>query len=284
MDDFQTLVAFSIVVAVVALETFTHIRPGTYWALLLYVTIISGLKVRHEVLRFRTTEEKRLVYRSLAEALRLEAVWRYAGVQEMVSSYYSRHARNEVEWVRQAVRGLFPCGAPLEGLPSDWQRIEQTKRFWIDGQARFFEQNARKLSRLGKSTHSDARTLFGLGMGILVLLLGRYYFWHAGAAHDGHLDHLTHLLGAAAILAFASSGVLQWIDHMRAYGPLARRYESQGKTFERASVALERLTRGQGKDLAEARQLLADLGIATLMENTSWLLLFRNRPLEIHVP
>lgn len=282
MEHFGTIAVVAVIVSLVAFEVFTHVAPGSYGFLVLYVVLSLSLPpLYHFLIRKRSVDEKRLLYRSFAESLRLQAYWRYAGVEQMVSHHYARHARNEVEWVRQAVRGFFPCTGPLPKTPAAWDRVQEVTEHWVEDQASWFRNKvAREIHPKERLVGIISSSGLILGFGIALFLLVRT-LTGAGVAHDGHLDHTTHLWIAGMITAIGIAGIGQWVEHTKAYGPLARRYQAQAEIYERAGREL-RATLEDRTDLGRAQQILYHLGRATLQENTSWLLLFRNRPLEIH--
>ena len=81
-------------------------------------------------------------YRTLCEGLRVQLYWRLAGMGQLVSDYYLMRQKNELDWIRSAVRawGLLaePAapGDPPGSIPDD--RRDLIRKKWVLGQLNYY--------------------------------------------------------------------------------------------------------------------------------------------------
>ena len=281
IESFIVVAVVLIGVAILAFELFTYCPSYEFLAVNLTLVLVAGGYARW--VRYQTFDERRLAFRALAEALRLQAHWWYAGVPQVVANQFPRHARNEVDWIRQAVRGLYPCCGPATRARDPWTGVGVVYRGWLVDQSRWLLRRARlDLACSRRRVRLVTRLGLGLGLGLGAWLLFRHFVLGAPAAPVEKLDDTTRLLVIVMICSYGAAGLAGWVDHTKAYGPLQRRYLAQQEIYRRARTRLRALLERRGEDdLGRARDLLGELGRATVQENMSWLLLFRSRPLEI---
>ena len=92
------------VVALAGTQAFAHQHVALL--LILYVGALVFIGLTGWLLLRDRVEEKRIVYRSLAESLRVQVALRHAGVSLMVPNEFARHSLPDIGWVRDALRGL----------------------------------------------------------------------------------------------------------------------------------------------------------------------------------
>jgi hypothetical protein len=230
-------------------------------------------------------------YRALAEALRIQFLWRVAGVRTSVVDAYLRKQRSELEWLRSALRswgvrttiedatGTWPSDAPaLQGLP--------LVVHWVQGQRRYF---ASKVTREKRQLDRETRMVKGLlklsgGLSVALALLLSIRLLPASAMStflqrvvptSSEHASLMVLIPMLAVLAGVLNGYgdqLARSEHIRQFGRMADLFDAGGRELERLLAA---------NDHAGVTNLVLELGTEALEENGDWLLLHRERPLEV---
>lgn len=270
-------------IAVVGFESFAHfhllghVSQPEWPSLLLYILLLGGAFRLHRSFQKDRIEEKSLVYRSLAEALRLQAAWKYGNVGAIVSSHYARYFRSEVEWVRHAVRGLFACMRPMWARrPEDIKRRRgELLQHWIKGQCSYFSKSRYKFAR----QVARIRRWWGRCVVAAFALAGLLLVTRALLPEASLSLQTEHVLLGLIVIGMTYAALSHEHTKFRDLEALIRRYGIQLEIFQRAE---EELARALDRDRAEtAEQILRDLGVEALTENCSWLLLEKDRPLEI---
>jgi hypothetical protein len=220
--------------------------------------------------RWRDYETKYLDYRALAEALRIQLFWRLAGLQDSVVDHYLRRQRGELEWVRQALRAralLIPQEhPPPDSLPSkeNWHRIDLVRCRWVESEGAYYTGAARRdhtsHTRVTRVVH--ALVLVGMALAITKAFL----------AGD-------HPLIVGMGLAPALAALLHFYSKHCALSEHAHAYTQLGLLFLAARQHLADMKAPH--EVEEARQRLLQLGKEALLENGDWVLLHRERPLEL---
>lgn len=282
-------------ISVVAFECFAHIRPMGAFGLhdtpmfVVYVAAAVAAFALHRRFAASAVEPRAVVYRALAEGLRLQGAWKYGAVRAIVSNHYLRCHRSEIDWVRHAIHGLYVCMPPLAAAARTDVRVAERRRLlkeaWIDGQADYFKDRrasfVHALHRLHLLWSACVRLGFFFAAAVLAsdLLLGRLAgFLAEREAATGALHAVQHVLLSCVVLSFVAAGLFHEHGRVKAFAALARRYAYQEEVFRRAS---ERLS-APGVAAEQVHDLLKTVGSEALAENLSWVLLRRDTPLEIH--
>jgi len=236
---------------------------------------------------FRFSERRRLEscyldYRSLAEACRVQYFWRKAGIRASVVDHFLRDQRDELEWIRRAVRttellplDLSPSSAKMHSVSEAWLKDQQLYFIGLEGlnkgnKARFNQLQNDKWSMI-------SGTLFKVGLIFtFVIALVHWYLQRAEiSAPDWVISAAPLLYG----LLFASAGLVKVYQEIKAFDQHANQYRRMGLAL---SVARRRLNAAlEANDLHKAERILIGAGRDALEENGNWLLLHRARPVEV---
>lgn len=240
--------------------------------------------------RKREYQTKYQDYRALAEALRIQFFWSIAGVDEPVVDSYLRKQRSELEWIRSA---LLSCDVwraadegtshgsvmPLRGrlaLISEWIH---TQRGYFASKAqsetRELEKESRIIEWLLKASGalsvclalSLAIPLFVAMMPGSTLLRAVPNYWVHGV-----------LMVVIPMLA-VTAGILHAYGTQLARSEHIRRFSRMMDLFRSADTEMDRLSEENNDQAAVA--LIRELGLEALDENSEWLILHRERPLEL---
>ena len=249
--------------------------------LLAYVAAFALSVALIDRARRRRFEAKFLVYRSFAEALRVQCVWRGAGLPDRADDVYDVLHRDAIAWVRQALKGLHVVadGAPPPAVTSlaaaRWARTS-----WISAQSDYFRGQVLRTRAALRRGKAWAKGLVASGLGlacvyVAVLASGvEVERGEPGLSHDFH----GALILTMVLLVAAGGFCRAWITRM-AYAETIDRYRVAADVFDRAARAVDAAL--LSNDLAGARSVIQALGREALTENVGWVLLHRDHPLEI---
>jgi hypothetical protein len=282
----RVMAALFVIVTIAALtfDVYTHLFPETWMLLGAYLAALTGTYALVAHSRRRGYQGRYLDYRALAEGLRVAIFWRIAGVPDSVADSYFEEQRSELDWVRYALRlwdidrppkpAGASAGAPAvapEQASSGAIRLHLAARRWVAEQRDYFERASKRDERRLHRSERWERGLVLTGIAIASVQLALAAF-----VTGGHADHLM-LIATAMAPIFA--GLLIGYVEKRAYASQAKQYLRMHVLFANASMHVDRMI-ADGR-LDAARRLLALLGKEALAENGEWVLLHRERPIEM---
>lgn len=246
-------------------------RATLYFAFLASVALAFGIDLA--VVRKRM-QDRFQDYRALAEGLRVQYYWRLAGIRESVYDHYFARQEGELDWIRNAMRAeaFRPQGAVVAG-PGDGQTralLETVLAQWIQGEEAYFSKAFRCERVIATRIRWSANVCL-VAATVVALLLA------ATVARNQFPYH--GFLVAALTLTLAGAGLMTGYAQKRAHAEHARRYRRMVALYRVASDRLAILLR-RG-DLNAARGVLIQLGREALAENCDWLLLHRERQIDV---
>jgi hypothetical protein len=268
----RILIAILLLAAGMALafEAYAHFFVTRY-VLALYPALfltISGLYFWH---RNHDAHGKYLDYRALAEGLRVQLLWRLAGVPLDVSSNYLRKQNDELQWIREGLRAVNTIPS-TRAVPN-----VSTLKQWVDDQRNYFTHNAHKQNERLERLERYSGWLYGAGLVASVAVIA---FWDF-LEHTGEFHHIL-----IVFMGFTPVVAALWVKYAEKTGLQAqcKQYARFATIFNRARKHLEALEQ-QVPDEQERHQrithLIRELGKEALIENGDWVLLRRERPIEI---
>jgi hypothetical protein len=268
----RVLIAILLLAAGMALafESYAHFFATRYVLALypaLFVTI-SGLYFWH---RNTNAHGKYLDYRALAEGLRVQLLWRLAGVSLDVSSNYLRKQNDELQWIREGLRAVNTIPS-TRALPN-----VSTLKQWVDDQRNYFTHNAHKQNERLEKLERYSGWLYGAGLLASVAVIALWDFLE----QSGKIHHaLIVFMGFSPVVAAL------WVKYAEKTGLQAqcKQYARFATIFNRARKHLEALDRHVPEDQERHQRithLIRELGKEALIENGDWVLLRRERPIEI---
>jgi hypothetical protein len=277
-----------VLLAAIAFDLYADVFPLKHWIIAAYVALVAvaylwfGRRAER-----KNYQNKYQDYRALAEGMRVQFFWGLAQLDASVDDHYLRKQRSELDWICSAIRAwnLPPIVSekPNNAEKNDAGNLADVLKHWIEDQSRYFSHAAEREDRRLKKFEPYIRWLlrFGLGVALLMalgLLLPHpwkeqlHVFLHKHHAVRGGLLTLVSLLpiGAALLHAFAEKAALS--EHAKRYGRMSVLFAN----------AKQRITAMLGRsEFAEARVLIEELGREALAENGDWVILHRERPLEV---
>jgi hypothetical protein len=239
--------------------------------LVLYLSMFLFSFVIHYWAERKSYQTRYLDYRALAEGLRVQFFWKLAGIDDSVADFYMRKQRSELDWIRNAIRACMVGNSPSSihkslNAEAEHERLDLVLKYWVEDQSKYF---ARSAHRDHEVMHGQERTITLLFITTLVLAAIQALFI------TQHNEYLLLGIGVFPVAAAMLHSYLQ----KNAFAEHKRQYDRMSVFYHRATVHLTKLI---GEDrLADARSFLAELGREALAENGDWILMHRDRPLEV---
>lgn len=240
------------------------------WFGLGYPALFAGMVVVAAWNRRRHHHDRSLLYRALAEALRVQLAWRCAGLPARAAHYYLRRHQATLDWMGSALRSL--CLLPPPPEDEQGQRLQSLATAWITDQANYHGKSEAARDRQGKRWTRTAYAMVGLAL-LLAIVSGLGALWPTllpGALHS--------LLGDFAGSLPALAGCLLAYTAAMAHHEVARESERMKQLHGRAAEALAALPAGFAD--GRALDLVHEVGVECLRENAEWVFLHRNRQPE----
>lgn len=246
------------------------------WGRVLYVVMLGMAYVVLTLAAWADFESRYLDYRALAEGMRVQLFWRLAGLPDSVADHYLRRQRSVLDWIRDAVR-VWDLGAE----PDRHGKLDVVLASWVQAQHAYYVRAANR----------DRRRLLWLrGVGNAFFVAG--ILWAGGKIVLGSVHSridalglrfwqtdLLHMLVVLVSLAPVLAALLYGYAKTRALSEHAQQYTRMAQLFARADELLTGLLK-EGRS-GEARQLVLDLGKEALVENSDWVQLHRERPMQV---
>ena len=210
-----------------------------------------------------------LDFRALAEACRVQYFWKVAGISDNVADHFLIDQRDELEWIRQAVRSL-ELRADEAPRSIDRKDVGIALNDWIRAQRVWYgeKQVAENISAKRYSRLATSLLVVCLSVVLLTIIL------QSTGTSGTPIQSLQAVYGMALALA-AATNVYQ---RTQGHAENARNYRRMGLTMSLA----EKLVQTHLNDplnIAGAKRAIRDTGIAALAETSDWLLLHRDRPI-----
>jgi hypothetical protein len=256
--------------AAIFFQLYSHVTTKPLGLALGYLGALGVAYAWYMWARRADYENKHLDYRALAEGLRIQFFWRLAGLRHAVADHYLRKQRGELDWIRHALRVWNLLGVDDRAftgagfVPKGENSLPLLLKHWVEDQYAYFSRVAlrdqRHFQKIKKVSY--AFFLVGLALGVIKVFLSP--------------EHpILVAIGIAVILAALLFGYAK----SRALSEHAKQYGRMSIIFANAKRHLEELVKsGQH---ANAQALIEELGKEALVENGDWVLLHRERPLQV---
>ena len=219
-------------------------------------------------------------YRAMAEGLRVKFFWKRVRINDSIIDHYLGKHRSELDWIRNGFRGWNVSDrtedpVELHSLEVEEQRnrLAFVRKHWIDQQREYF-------LRAGKRNHESEEHFerFGLISMLAVVALGLGLIY--GAVRHGGAHREEMVIALEAFLAIAA--LLHHFNNRMGYAEYAKQYERMASLFAHGSHRLGQFL--AQNDYQKAQRVVVRIGHEALTENGDWVLLRRERPLEIPHP
>jgi len=242
--------------------------------------LLSGVLVIRKLFGDWSGDTKHEDYRAIAEGLRVKFFWELAGITDSIADHYLGKQRSELDWIRNGFRGWNVMEGredhgTVDSMEDDnhRKRLGFARKYWIDDQRRYFARAAESNLKYHEMFHVLGRNcIYGVfALGIVLALL---CVWK----HETHFDLVAIILE----VLLATAAILHHFNNRMAYGEHAKQYNRMASLFARASDLLGKFL--EHDDYENAYDCVRKVGNEALTENGDWVLLHRERPLEVPHP
>ncbi len=237
------------------------------WPFFIYVLLLAvGYSTVHFA-RQRRWQARYLDYRTIAEGARIQFFWLIAGIRTPVVNFFLRKQRDELEWIRSALRLWYLRAVIHDGVIEDAppEQAALIQKHWILDQLNYSSGRAERCNAID-------RTLMILALVFLGVLF-------AGMIAQPFLEE--QQLKRAIILATAGAGSCVLLASSLRY---FLGYREAHKSTSRMTVLFSDANRFYNpydgiQD--EERAILEELGREALTETGDWLLMNRTRKVNL---
>jgi Flp pilus assembly protein TadB len=258
-------VLFACALVAAAIQVIGHLPPILKVAALVVAFGAYGLARKNDY------ENRYQDYRAIAEGLRVQAAWWCAGLgYRLVVNEYLQMQAGELQWIRLALRFFYLLYCTGRECPGGSFQ-HPVCREWVQSQLEYYGRAARREARLKRRL--DAISAAALSFGILCTIV-------CGALLIAGLrsEWLTNLLTVPFVMAAVLMALFTHYEEKQNLAGNARRYSRMHQVFDRARRDLLDIERGGPGD---PKEILYELGRAALAEHADWLVMRRDRPLNV---
>src|SRR5262249_636940 len=203
--------------------------------------------------------------------------------------HYLGKQRTELDWIRNGLRGWNVSeDTDSDGQPSPDanlpDRIAFARKYWVEDQQRYFMRTANREERKSERHKSWIHGLLAATLIAAIVLFLR--LWIADWICDRwRLDRAEWLLALPIMLIellLAGAALIHHYSDRMAHAEHAKQYNRMAAIFARAlDLIPQKLV---WENLEDAQCCLRQIGKEALAENGDWVLLHRERPLEVPHP
>ena len=264
----RTLISILILAGAMALsfEIYAHLIVDPF-ILALYPIFFIGITGIYFWHRQVGAHGKYLDYRALAEGLRVQIFWRLAGICDAVSDNYLLKQNDELQWIREGLRGSHI-------LPAPKQDLDLVYLYWIKDQEDYFTKCAHRQHEKLERLEHYANLLYGSGLLVSIIAI---VFWDLLE----HAKTLHHVL--IVFMGFTPIVAALWINYSEKVSLQAqsKQYTRFATIFNRARKLFESMKQNTETNQLQIQRLIKELGREALIENGDWVIMRRERPIEI---
>jgi hypothetical protein len=244
------------------------------WTLLIVLVFLFLLA------RIKSLDTQYENYRAMAEGLRVRFFWKLAGIKESVADHYLGKQRSELDWIRHGFRGWNVAEDREDhgrshslDLNDQRNRLGFVHQHWIDHQKAYFSRSAKCNLRIHELLEWSGIICIGG-----VLALGLVFLFPCVRSDKAIFDCVAITLEAL----LATAALVHHFNNRMAYAAYAKQYGRMKSLFANGSHLIGTFLNLQ--DYKNACCCVEAVGREALAENGDWVLLRRDRPLEIPHP
>ncbi len=204
--------------------------------------------------------------RGFAEALRVQNAWNHAELDKSVAKYYLKDQHHKFTWLKITLKNLAYLGnAPFAPYGGD-----DSVEHWIDGQINYFKKAAHERHEKFERLEFLEKWFYRLGLGALILMFTIYTLESLHIIHHGALWFNWHyLVLVSGLLLLVAAFIGEKYIKIEGYEDDIYHFNAMLSNFEEAKEALK----ATAKDSEEYKQIVYDLGLKALEENSKWVVL-----------
>lgn len=257
---------------ILALQIYSNIDlSNLVLGLAMFFNVIAALIYIYS----RTTKnhKKYLYHRTLAEALRIQFFWNFAGINKNVSDYILRIHKKDFTWVKYFLSAIY--GITYSEHPISSEIIGEMKGSWVKNQADFFESSINNITKRLGFYQRISNISFVIGF---VLLVSIFIFNDTYKAHN-FLSYLLVIIGTF----FSLFALIRAYIQIKSYEQLLNQYELMNVIYQRAESKInesETYQMDADRKNSYLKELFFVIGKEALIENGHWYLILKEKEPE----
>jgi hypothetical protein len=263
---------FSMMAATMGLLFLVYAKlAAVQWLLIGYLALFFGGVFLHAKGGNKEWFTRHLVYRCLAETLRVRFYLNLAGahsrvdIQELLQTTGISNFQG-FSWIRYVLRSTRPVLDPASLTPDVANsRIEAVRLNWIEDQSRYFHRKTHGLHRHHHKLEKIKQWVVG-GLVVAAIVLVFFKKTLVGIDLGGHLTLKTLLIFFMGLLPFWL-GVWEIYQNKMAIKELTWQYRNQWERFSSIDEMLK-----QSRQLEFQRDTIARLGEISIIESCLWII------------
>ncbi len=257
------------------------------WFLWLYLALVVLNVAVHRRAEKRDLQNKYQDYRALAEGLRVQIYWRMVGLREEVTDHYLGKQRGELNWIHNAIQSCNVLTDAAQGdKTDDASLVPLVIGSWVRDQRNYYvKKTHREQEGLERSERNIKFALLGsIGLALLLglvltipSLLPVPFLLPIKALVEAPLPHAIIMI--VIVMLAVTAGLLHGHNEHFARAEHVKRFGRMGLLFQHAYEELD--AQQKAGHWHQVSALLRELGREALVENGDWVLLHRERPMEV---
>ncbi len=278
MDRKETILLWLVSITVFLLAVKANLSSLSFNKYLDLIYIVFALVIFLYLIKFNEEKDRQEDFRALAEGLRIQTAWNMVGINSSVALYYLSHQKNELGWIRTAIRGVKIFYLPKEkDSKVDQKRIE---KFWITEQKEYFYKkiHPEKSKESGSVLSKEKNLSLKIKITFIVVVVFSILFSVVNMMNlfknlNVYGFNLTVLDYAQIILVIFPFTYLSYLTSKQLFDgneELLREYNLSFDIFNRADLLLTDKTNN-------AKRIYKNLGIEALRENSAWIITRRTK-------
>jgi hypothetical protein len=272
--------SFLVFIAVLSFEVSAKLAPDNGWYAMTFPALLGVTWIYWiTTMRNGSWQDRYQDYRALAEGMRVEFYWCLTKLPSSVADHYLRKQKSELEWIRIAIQNMTEMKVHHGRPANDKETLGRALEHWVQDQARYFARAARRDEHELERYEKIIKVLM-ISSPIIALLTALVGIIHTPISEWMHHDPYAHKVAIILVFTLAGvAGVLHNYVDKRALMQHTKQYERMALLFSMAEKRFKRHV-DEG-DANEARRILLELGKEALAENGDWVLLHRERPVDV---
>ena len=220
--------------------------------------------------KFKGYKEKTEDYRAISESLRVQTAWNMANINDATALYYLSHQKDEIGWIRTAVRGVNIFYLPKDDKETFCEK--QVNSYWVDEQIGYFEKNIEKYNSDENNIDKEVKRYFGIFIIFTIVFLILDFTTEIGQCTTAYWN-LTIVDFIKIALIGIPATIASYLKSKQLFdgnNDLVKEYKLSLDIFKRAKKLLD-------DPKKDKQKVYKNLGIEALRENSSWLITRRTK-------
>ncbi len=203
--------------------------------------------------------------RGFVEALRVQNIWNAVNLDISVSDYYLVNQHHKYAWIRIALRNItYIDKTPFNKTKNNKKFIPE---YWIKEQMEYYKDAIMVRDKSFAFWEKMEKFFYITGLVFLIIMFIYYFAEKMFELHNHHILHLFIFLSGVTLLIAVLIG--EQYMQLEGFEEEIYNFEVMYNLFSNTKEALNKVSKYSN----EYKNIIKDLGIAALEENTKWVVL-----------